>query len=95
MDVSQLTAESSTTAGGKRRGRKPKAAAVQAEPKTKRKYTRRKPVAPPAERSYAIFLGEEGLQLVPTGGGDPLELTFADALAIAAFVARHRAALES
>lgn len=70
MDVSQLTAESSAPVGGKRRGRKAKAAP--AEQKPKRKYTRRKPlspVTPPAARAYAIFLGEDGLQLAPTGGG--------------------------
>lgn len=93
MDVSQLVA-GETAPEKKRRGRKPKAAAEQAATKPKRKYTRRAKVQPAAERAFAIFLGEDDLQLAPAGGGDPVNLTFADALAIAAFVERHSAALE-
>lgn len=70
MDVSQLVA-GETAPEKKRRGRKPKAAAEQAATKPKRKYTRRAKVQPAAERAFAIFLGEDGLQLAPAGGGRP------------------------
>lgn len=94
MDVSQLVAGADAPVDKKRPGRKPKAATEKAPAKPKRKYTRRAKVQPTTERAFAIFLGEDGLQLAPAGGGDPVNLTFADALAIAAFVERHRAALE-
>lgn len=71
MDVGQLVADTPASASAKRRGRKLKAAAEQAATKPKRKYTRRVKVQPVAERAYAIFLGEDGLQLAPTGGGRP------------------------
>lgn len=71
MDVSQLVAGADTPVAKKRPGRKPKAAAEQAPAKPKRKYTRRASVQPVAERAFAIFLGEDDLQLAPAGGGRP------------------------
>ncbi len=78
-------------------------------PRQKRKYTKRAKVdAPPQkrekrpakaapDRAWAFFLCEDdGLQMCPVSGeGDSLNLTAADALALAMFVDKHRAALES
>lgn len=78
-------------------------------PRTKRKYTKRTKIdAPPQkrekraakaapDRAWAFFLCEDdGLQMCPASGeGESLNLTAADALALAAFVDKHRGALEA
>jgi hypothetical protein len=66
------------------------------EPKKKRKYAKRAAKVLPT-REYEIFLGEDdGIQLCRADGeGDSIFLTAADALAIAAFVQRHRAVIQS
>lgn len=92
-----------TTPPAKRRGRPPKSAAVADRPakkRKKRKYTRRAAKASTPlviAREYSCFLDEEGgVQLARVDGeGEPLALNSADALAIAAFVTKHRGAIEA